>query len=108
MLPPTQADHPSDGNTLAIISLVSGIGCFVPGIGIMSAPFALITGYLALRRAKNYTPGLGKRGMAITGITLGSLSLAVYLLIALLFLLPSFGIHKIGFHAIALWMIPHA
>jgi hypothetical protein len=41
MLPPTQADRPSNGNTLAIISLVSGIGSFVPGIGIMSAPFAL-------------------------------------------------------------------
>ena len=91
----TPGDQPIGSNTLALVSLLLGIGGFVPGIGLIAVPFALITGYMALRRAKQYSPQQANRAMAIIGITLGYIDGALYLIVVILFLLPSFGIHEI-------------
>jgi uncharacterized protein DUF4190 len=92
---PTSADQAAGGATLALVSLLFGVGCFVPGIGVIAAPIAVITGILALRRSKRYPAGQTNRGLAIAGIVLGCVSLALYLLVVLILLLPSFGIHDI-------------
>lgn len=77
MLPQT----PSKTNTLAIVSLVSGIAGLVGFAwfyGLVSL-LAVITGHLALSRIKRNREG--GRGMAIAGLILGYLGLALILLI---------------------------
>ena len=47
---------------------------------------ALITGHIALRQAKRYPPQQARRGLAITGLVLGYLSLVVFLGVVGLFI----------------------
>jgi 1,4-dihydroxy-2-naphthoate octaprenyltransferase len=64
-------------NTLAIVSLVTGIvGLFIP-IGLA----AVITGHIALGQIKRL--GENGRGMAITGLVLGYLSIVLALILAI-------------------------
>ncbi|HEX8037069.1 MAG TPA: DUF4190 domain-containing protein [Ktedonobacterales bacterium] len=92
--PPAPAGQPTGDNTLALVSLLVGVGSFVPGIGLIAAPIALITGMMALRRSKGYAPRRAHRGMAIAGITLGSIALVLYLVVVLLFSLRP-GVYRI-------------
>lgn len=85
---PTPVAQPTGGNTLAVVSLLLGVGSFVPGIGVIAAPVAIITGVLALRRSKHFAQRGAHRGMAIAGVTLGSMDLLIYLIVVLLFTLP--------------------
>lgn len=48
-----------------VFDLISYIGCLLCGTG------AVVTGILALRRAKQYPPRQAWRGLAIAGLTLG-------------------------------------
>lgn len=85
---PTPVDQPTGGNTLALVSLLLGVGSFVPGIGVIAAPVAIIIGVLALRRSKSYAQRGAHRGMALAGIILGSVDLLFYLIVVILFTLP--------------------
>lgn len=70
---------------LAITSLVLGI-LSVMGAAILFLPpvFAVILGHVSLGQCKR-DPGLGGRGMAIAGLVMGYLTLAMWLLWLLFF-----------------------
>ena len=82
-------------NTLAIISLVAGIGSFfaniVPGIGGFTvALVAIVTGYMArkqIRESGEQGMGLATAGMVIGIIHLALLGLLVLFLVFLIFVL---------------------
>ena len=58
-------------NTLAIVSLVAGIVCCIPGVSPLAA---IVTGAIALSQI-NQNPGTQKgKGLAIAGIVLGCLT----------------------------------
>ncbi|HEY9253744.1 MAG TPA: DUF4190 domain-containing protein [Stenotrophomonas sp.] len=72
---------------LAIVSLVSGIfGCLI--LPILGSVVAIVTGHLA--RARIARDGSDGSGLAVAGLSLGWLSLAFWLLSALL--LVGFGV----------------
>jgi len=84
-------------NTLAIVSLVTGIGSFfghiIPGLGGFTiALIAVITGYLARKQIKE----TGEKGMGIAtaGLVIGAahLALIVLLIIGVLFVVFVLGI----------------
>jgi len=60
-------------NTLAVWSLVTGIGSFVCCCGILG-PVSIVLGIIALSQIKN-NPNQGGRGMAIAGLVLGCIHL---------------------------------
>lgn len=71
MVTEVQAVQRSQG--LSIASMVLGIvACVIPFVGIATAPLAVIFAAVQLRKAA------GGRGMAITGLVLGIIALAVY------------------------------
>lgn len=90
-------------NSLAIISLVCGIGSFfahiVPGVGGFTvALIAVVTGYMArkqIRETGEQGMGMATAGMVIGIVHLVLLSLVVLLLLFLIFVLgvAMFGIH---------------
>jgi hypothetical protein len=57
----------------------NSLGNVLDLLGIPALCAAIITGHAALRRAARHPSGQAGRGSAITGLTLGYLSLAVYL-----------------------------
>jgi Domain of unknown function (DUF4190) len=79
----------SPNQTLAILSLGLGIGSMTIGwccsMGLVLAPAALITGFIALSQIKKNPETNGGRGFAIAGIAVGSVFLALYLLVILLY-----------------------
>ncbi len=91
-------------NTLAIISLVAGIGSFfahvVPGVGGFTvALVAVITGHLARGQIKK--TGEGGMGMATAGLIIGYVHLALIGLVVLLVVVDvgrmtsfSTGVHR--------------
>jgi hypothetical protein len=88
-------------NTLAVVSLVTGIGSFfahiVPGIGGFTvALIAIITGYMARKQIRE----TGERGMglATAGMVIGALHLVliVVAVFAVLFLIFVVGIAVFG------------
>lgn len=98
-----QAGAGSRTNTLAIVSLVAGIGSFfahiVPGVGGFTvAVIAVVTGYLARRQIRE--TGEQGMGMATAGMIIGIVHLAILLLIviALIFAIFVFGIVLFGAH----------
>lgn len=71
MVTEVQAAPRSQG--LSIASMVLGIvACVIPFAGIATAPLAVIFAAIQLRRAA------GGKGMAITGLVLGIIALALY------------------------------
>ncbi len=84
-------------NTLAVVSLVAGIGSFfahvVPGIGGFTVSLiAIITGYMARQQIKQ--TGERGMGMATAGIVIGVIHLALIglLVIVVLFLIFILGV----------------
>jgi hypothetical protein len=84
-------------NTLAVVSLVAGIGSFfahvVPGIGGFTVSLiAIITGYMARQQIKQ--TGEKGMGMATAGIVIGVIHLALIglLVIVVLFLIFILGV----------------
>ena len=84
-------------NTLAVVSLVAGIGSFfahvVPGIGGFTVSLiAIITGYMARQQIKQ--TGERGMGMATAGIVIGVIHLALigFLVIVVLFLIFVLGV----------------
>ena len=63
-------------NNLAIWSLVTGI-LSLTLCGTVAAIVAVITGHMALNRAKMLPPQLARRGMALTGLILGYVSIGL-------------------------------
>ncbi|HUY75104.1 MAG TPA: DUF4190 domain-containing protein [Candidatus Dormibacteraeota bacterium] len=92
---PTYAPAANRTNTLAIISLVAGIGSFfaniVPGIGGFTvALVAIVTGYMArqqIRESGEQGMGMATAGMVIGIIHLALLGLLILFLIFLIFVL---------------------
>jgi hypothetical protein len=84
-------------NTLAVVSLVAGIGSFfahiVPGIGGFTVSLiAIITGYMARQQIKQ--TGERGMGMATAGMVIGAIHLALIglLVIVVLFLIFVLGV----------------
>lgn len=76
----------SSSNSMATLSLVISIVSFAGLIFVVLLPLSLagiIIGGVALRRARRYAPSARRRGQAITGIILGSLSLIVTVLLSI-------------------------
>jgi Domain of unknown function (DUF4190) len=101
MYPPGAAG--TQTNTLAIVSLVAGIGSFfahiVPGVGGFTvAVIAVVTGYLARKQIKE----TGEQGMAIAtaGMIIGivHIALLILLVIVVIFAIFFFGLVLFGFH----------
>ena len=90
-------------NSLAVVSLVTGIGSFfahiVPGVGGLTvALIAVVTGYIArkqIRQSGEQGMGIATAGMVIGAIHLG---LLVLLVLGLLFLIFVLGIAMFGIH----------
>jgi hypothetical protein len=57
-----------------LIQVASGVIGLAGFAGFISA---IVTGHIALSRAKRYPPGQAMRGLAITGLVIGYLSLVV-------------------------------
>jgi len=90
-------------NTLAVVSLVAGIGSFfahiVPGVGGFTvALIAVVTGFMARRQIKE--TGEQGMGMATAGMIIGIVHLALLglLVIALIFAIFVFGAVMFGMH----------
>ena len=99
----TPAGAGSRTNTLAVVSLVAGIGSFfahiVPGIGGFTvALIAVITGYMARKQIKE--TGEQGMGMATAGMIIGivHIALLVLLVIVLIFAIFVFGAVLFGAH----------
>lgn len=89
-------------NSLAVISLVAGIGSFfahiIPGLGGFTvALVAVITGHMARRQIKQ--TGEQGMGMAVAGMIIGYVHLALIILvvIGIIFAIFVFGIALFGF-----------
>jgi Domain of unknown function (DUF4190) len=98
-----QAGAGTRTNTLAVVSLVAGIGSFfahiVPGVGGFTvALIAVVTGYLARKQIRE--TGEQGMGMATAGMIIGAVHIAllVLLVIALIFAIFVFGIVLFGLH----------
>jgi uncharacterized membrane protein len=90
-------------NTLAMVSLIAGIGSFfahiVPGIGGFTvALIAIITGYMARQQIRQ--TGEQGMGMATAGMIIGAVHIAllVLLVIGLIFAILVLGIVLFGMH----------
>lgn len=99
----TSAGAATRTNTLAIVSLVAGIGSFfahiVPGVGGFTvALIAVVTGFMARRQIKE--TGEQGMGMATAGMIIGIVHLALLgiLVIALIFAIFVLGAVLFGMH----------
>jgi hypothetical protein len=87
--PPAPAYPVAPQQNLAVVSLVLGIISVTVGwccsFGILTSPVALVTGIIALVQIKNDPNKYGGKGFAIGGIIMGSLYLAILVVIFLLY-----------------------
>ena len=78
----------SASQTLAVVSLGLGIGSLTIGwccsLGLLLGPAALITGFIALKQIKDRPEKYTGRGLAIAGMICGSVYIAIYVLIILI------------------------
>ena len=92
-LPQTTAPPAAQTNTPALISFITALLVLplIPafGIGFAGPIVAIVTGHIGLARAKTLPPAQSRRWMALTGLILGYLYLAFFLLVAGLFLIVS-------------------
>jgi len=78
-----KGDNPTSGNRRALYSLIlADLGLCFPFIGVAFSIPAILTGHFALKEIR-MTAEKG-RGMAITGLILGYLNVALYSMIVLL------------------------
>ena len=79
-------------STLAIVSLVCGIGAYVI-LPFIAAIAAVITGHLAKKEIKESGGTIKGAGMATAGLILGYIQIAMIVLsiCAIIFLLPAIG-----------------
>jgi hypothetical protein len=98
---PISTAGPGQTNSLAVISLVAGIGSFfahiIPGIGGFTvAIVAIVTGYMARNQIKK--TGEQGYGLATAGMIIGivHVALLVLLVIGLIFAIFVFGIALFG------------
>jgi hypothetical protein len=105
-VPTTPGVVPARGqtNTLAVVSLVAGIGSFfahiIPGAGGFTvALVAVITGYMARNQIKQ--TGEGGMGLATAGMIIGIVHIALIALLVLLVIVAIFvlGITLFGYSA---------
>lgn len=79
----------SPNQTLAIVSLCLGIGSVTIGwccyLGVLLAPAAMITGFIALSQIKKDPNAYTGRGLAIGGIVTGLVYFALLLLIIVIY-----------------------
>ena len=78
----------SASQTLAIVSLGLGIGSLTIGwccyLGMLLAPAALITGFIALSQQKNHPDRYTGRGFAIGGIATGFTYFGLFILVVII------------------------
>jgi hypothetical protein len=78
----------SPSQTLAVVSLGLGVGSLTLGwccsLGLLLGPAAMISGFIALSQIKKDPDRYTGRGLAIAGIICGSIYIAIYLLIIIL------------------------
>jgi hypothetical protein len=98
---PVATVNPGQTNSLAVISLVAGIGSFfahiIPGIGGFTvAIVAIVTGYMARNQIKK--TGEQGYGLATAGMIIGIIHVALLalLVIGLIFAIFVFGIALFG------------
>lgn len=87
----------SRSNTMATLSLIFSLVSFAGVLFVWLIPLALagiISGGVALRRARRHYPGMQRRGQAIAGIILGSVSLIVTVLLAVAALMVYLQLHS--------------
>lgn len=81
--------YASPSQSLAVVSMSLGLGAVTVGwccyIGLLLAPAALITGFIALSQTKSNPQAYSGRGFAIAGIVTGAISIAGYILIILIY-----------------------
>ena len=87
--PATTAGAAPPTNQLAIVSLVAGIASFAI-LPVVGAIIAVITGHMA--RSQIRRTGEGGSGLAVIGLILGYVHLALGVLVLLLFVVVFFGI----------------
>ena len=88
--PPMPPEAPATTSGLAVAALVLGIAGIVTCIPILGI-IGLILGIVALTQIGNPMNRVGGKGMAITGIVLGTLSIFTSILMAIAILLPALG-----------------
>ncbi|HRI04877.1 MAG TPA: DUF4190 domain-containing protein [Pyrinomonadaceae bacterium] len=75
----------SPSQTLAVVSLGLGIGSMTIGwccsLGLLLAPGALITGFIALSQIKKDPDRYAGRGFALAGMSIGGVFLVLYILL---------------------------
>ena len=93
--------QPGQTNTLAIISLVAGVGSFfahvIPGVGGFTvAVVAIVTGYMARNQIKQ--TGEQGMGLATAGMVIGivHIALIVPVIVGIFILVFIFGIAMLG------------
>ena len=75
---PPAFQQPTETSSLAILSLVTGIGAWVI-LPVIGAIIAIVTGHLARREVRNSLGRLTGNGLATAGLVLGYSQLAVSL-----------------------------
>lgn len=81
--PPPTFSPTTPTNTMAIVSLVSGIASWV-ALPLLGAIVAIVTGHMARGEIKRNAEVQGGDGLAVVGLVLGYLNLAVSCLVPLL------------------------
>ncbi len=92
-VPPAYAVRPT--NSLAIVSLVAGVACWVV-VPFVGAIVAVVTGHIA--RSQIRRTGEGGDGMALAGLVLGYVHLAVVVIAVGLLILFLVGLAYTGSH----------
>ena len=82
--PPAQPLLSESSNTQAIIALVLGILSFVLCLGPLGSIPAVILGHLSLSKIKNGHMPASARGMAVAGLVIGYINIAIMLVFMLL------------------------
>ncbi len=75
--------------TMAIVSLVCGIASFV--VCPLTAPVALVTGYMARKKAQENPQQFGGEGLALAGMIIGGIITVLLVLVIALYALIIFG-----------------
>lgn len=90
--------YPSRTSTLAVVSLVFGILCWI-GLPFIGALVAVICGHAARGEIRRAPPGMiDGDGMAFAGLILGWIHLLLFLLAVMIFLLFFGGLAFIAAH----------
>lgn len=94
----SETPYPAQNSTLAVISLIAGLGSWVifPTIG---AIVAIILGHMARREIRESGGALSGDGMALAGLLLGYVNLIISVLVICVVLLMFLGFIPLLFFA---------